>query len=183
MTPTCHGRVSDLLVLPPLLMKGLSVVPPVLGQIPLIQSIPAIKISLRISRVVTSSLYLLLVCGLHRQLGVVSHHGVGLVAGLVVLVDHPVLLGSRSSLVISLGKGTRLPEVIPRGGATSNIVVKGWTFCIFLVSNLPIPLLAMLVRLTCLARTLVDVTRVFMSPQVSANTTYIWSFISRSRDV
>ena len=59
---------------------------------------------------------------LHRQLGVVSHHGVGLVAGLVVLVDHSVLLGSGSSLVISLGMGTRLPQIIPRGGATSNIV-------------------------------------------------------------
>ena len=110
---------------------------------------------------------LLLVSWLHWELGVVSHHAVGLVAGLVVLVDHPVLLSSSSPLVIRLREGARLPEVIPRGGAAQ---LERWNNLYFLFpSHLPIPLLAMLVRLTCLARTLVEVTRVFMSTQLSAN--------------
>ena len=69
-------------------------------------------------------MFLLFVGGLNGKLGVVSHHGVRLVTGLVVLIDHSVLLRSRSSLVISLGVGTRLPKVIPRGGAGSNILAE-----------------------------------------------------------
>ena len=87
----------------------------------------------------TTTLDLLLVCRLHRQLGVVAHHGVGLVAGLVVLVDHSVLLGCGSSLVIRLGEGTRLPQVIPRGGAASNIRGELWNIYmgIFAISTFP----------------------------------------------
>ena len=118
-------------------MKGLPVVSSVLGQIPLIQSVPAIIFLLSIYRPAPSTVGLLLVCGLHRQLGVVSHHGVGLVAGFVVLVDHSVLLSRGPSLVIGLRVGTWLPQVIPGGGAASNITVECWNICIFLVSTFP----------------------------------------------
>ena len=65
---------------------------------------------------------LLLSSRLHWQHGVVSHHGVRLIAGLVVLVDHPVLLGGGPPLVLSLGVRTRLPQVVPRGGAVTLIL-------------------------------------------------------------
>ena len=66
---------------------------------------------------------LLLSSRLHWQHRIVSHHGVRFVAGLIVLVDHSVLLGGGSPLVLSLGVRAGLPEVVPGGGAGTLILV------------------------------------------------------------
>ena len=66
---------------------------------------------------------LLLSSRFHWQHGVVPHHGVRLIAGLVVLVDHPVLLGGGPPLVLGLWVRAWLPQVIPRGGAVINIII------------------------------------------------------------
>merc|ERR1719223_478335 len=94
--PLSHGRKSDFLILPPLLLQGLSVVPPVLGTVPIIEGV-------------------LLGLGLYREVGVVSHHGVHVIIRLVILKQHSVLLGGRRALLVVNGIGTRLPHIVPGG--------------------------------------------------------------------
>ena len=98
---TCHRGKSDLLELPPLLLQGLSIVPSVLRTVPVVQRVP-------------------LGGGLDGEGGVVAHHGVHLLVGFVVLQQHPVLLGGRGALLVIDGVRSRLPQVIPGGGAVNS---------------------------------------------------------------
>lgn len=95
---TSHGRESDFLVFPPFLLQGLSVVPPVLRTIPVVQSV---LFSLR----------------LDGKVGVVAHHGVHVLVGLVILQQHAVLLGGGRALLVVDGVRTGLPHVVPGGRA------------------------------------------------------------------
>merc|ERR1719266_1254943 len=94
----CHRGKSDLLELPPLLLQGLSIVTSVLRTVPIVQRVP-------------------LGGGLDGEGGVVAHHGVHLLVWFVVLQQHPILLGGRGPLLIIDGVRSRLPQVIPGGGA------------------------------------------------------------------
>merc|ERR1719447_416501 len=92
-----HWGEACLLILPPLLVQWLAVVPAVLGLVPLVQSV------------------LFQLC--HRdEVGIVSGQDIRLLIWLVVLQNHPVLLGRRRPLLIINWLRSRLPHVVPGGG-------------------------------------------------------------------
>merc|ERR1719454_721688 len=99
-----HVSVPVLLVLHPVLLKGLSKVTSLSWFIPRVEWIPEVYH-----------------CRFHRQLRIVSCHYIHLINGVVLLVvprEHAILLSSSKPLLLSVGIGGWFPQVVPRSRAS-----------------------------------------------------------------